>query len=285
MPSSVKWIRLDLGLFDHQKIKYLRTLPEGDSLVLFWIYLLSRAGRCNDNGCVYITENVPYNIDSLSKEGGFAHSTVRLAMDLFNKMGMIDIEDNGYIYVNGWAEYQNYDALAKRRESDRIRQHNSRALRKQLSLPIDVTLPSRDTEDNVTVTPSVTLPSRDNLGQIGSESGGHVMVTGQSRDISIIKEKEELELDSTNVNKDISKKNKNGKVEFSTSVFLTDEEYRRLVERFGESLTKDKIEALSLYIQSKGAKYKSHYATILVWDRNDKNKQQFQPPTKLKRVN
>lgn len=53
------------------------------------------------------------------------------------------------------------------------------------------------------------------------------------------------------------------------NVFLTLEEYQKLTERFGENVTKEKIEILSSGIESKGYKYKSHYATILSWDRKD----------------
>ena len=52
-------------------------------------------------------------------------------------------------------------------------------------------------------------------------------------------------------------------------VFLTDIEYNKLIEELGEPLTKEYIKDLSLYIQSKGKKYKSHYATILTWHRKD----------------
>ena len=55
-------------------------------------------------------------------------------------------------------------------------------------------------------------------------------------------------------------------------VSLADDEYRKLVNLFGESGTMDRIENLSIYIQSKGDKYKSHYATILNWDRLDKKR-------------
>jgi len=61
----------------------------------------------------------------------------------------------------------------------------------------------------------------------------------------------------------------NKKKEFSPFVLLTQDEYNKLIERFGETKTKDKIENLSLYKQSKGKKYASDYATILNWDRKD----------------
>ena len=52
-------------------------------------------------------------------------------------------------------------------------------------------------------------------------------------------------------------------------VKLTAEEHAKLVERFGEKITADYIERLDNYIASKGKKYKSHYHTILVWQRRD----------------
>jgi len=61
----------------------------------------------------------------------------------------------------------------------------------------------------------------------------------------------------------------NSKREYATDVTLTVEEYDKLIERFGEQKTKDKIETLSLYKRSKGKKYASDYATILNWDRRD----------------
>ena len=49
------------------------------------------------------------------------------------------------------------------------------------------------------------------------------------------------------------------------NVFLTEEEYQKLIDRFGEEDTKRRIEELSLGISSKGYKYRSHYHAILAW--------------------
>lgn len=53
------------------------------------------------------------------------------------------------------------------------------------------------------------------------------------------------------------------------NVLLTDEEYQKLEDRFGDSLG-DKMESLSIGIESKGYRYKSHYATVLAWDKRDR---------------
>ena len=73
------------------------------------------------------------------------------------------------------------------------------------------------------------------------------------------------------INKNGKKGNngKNGKKEYIETVFLTEFEYKKLIKELGEPLTKEMIKDLSLYIQSKGKKYKSHYATILAWHRKN----------------
>jgi len=65
-----------------------------------------------------------------------------------------------------------------------------------------------------------------------------------------------------NITKDNLTKDKYG--EF---VSLTKEEHQKLIKKFGEQQTKEKIEDLNLGIGSKGYKYKSHYHTILNWHR------------------
>lgn len=58
------------------------------------------------------------------------------------------------------------------------------------------------------------------------------------------------------------------------NVIMSIEEHLKLIEKFGEAGTRDKIEALSLYMQSQGKTYKDHYATVLAWDRRDEKEKQ-----------
>ena len=95
------------------------------------------------------------------------------------------------------------------------------------------------------------------------------------KEIDIDKEKDKEEEKSI---KRASKKSETKKVYGShQNVLLTDDEYRKLCERFPDA--DGKIEALSLGIASKGYKYKDHYATILNWARMDAEKTpQNKPP-------
>ncbi|HEY9874611.1 MAG TPA: hypothetical protein V6D12_14320 [Candidatus Obscuribacterales bacterium] len=72
--------------------------------------------------------------------------------------------------------------------------------------------------------------------------------------------------------KDKEKGGMGGKVvkeRFFDHVFLTPEEHEKLIQRLGPEKTADYIERLNNYIGSKGAKYKSHYHTILTWSSKD----------------
>jgi hypothetical protein len=53
-------------------------------------------------------------------------------------------------------------------------------------------------------------------------------------------------------------------------VFLTKEEYLKLISKFGLQDADRKIDKLNSYIGSKGKKYKSHYHTILNWANKEK---------------
>ena len=79
--------------------------------------------------------------------------------------------------------------------------------------------------------------------------------------------------------KDAPHRNKYGEFQ---NVLLSDNDYNKLKDKFGAELP-DKIETLSLAIESKGYKYKDFYATILAWDRKDNKRKQGvedeQPPT------
>lgn len=135
--ADVKWIKIATDMFDNRKIKHLRRLPDGDSIVLIWVMLLTLAGRCNDGGMVYLTENIPYTPKMLSDELDFEESTVQLALHSLEQLGMINTTCDGFISVTGWAEHQNIEGMDKIREQNRIRKQRQREMQKLIEAPRD----------------------------------------------------------------------------------------------------------------------------------------------------
>ena len=94
-------------MFDNRKIKHLRRLPDGNSIVLIWVMLLTMAGRCNSGGMIFLTENIPYTPKMLADELDFEESTVQLALEALERLGMIRRDADGILAVTGWEEHQN----------------------------------------------------------------------------------------------------------------------------------------------------------------------------------
>ena len=90
---------------------------------------------------------------------------------------------------------------------------------------------------------------------------------------------DKIRLDKISKKENIKRK-KYGQFE---NVNLTDEEYEKLKNKFLDY--EDRIENLSSYIASKGDKYKSHYATILNWSRNEKKEPQNDLPSWFNKKN
>lgn len=134
--AEVKWIKLNTAMFDNSKIKYIRTLPEGNNMVLIWVMLLSKAGKCNASGFIFLTENIPYTPQMLAAEFGFDVYLIELALGTFTKLNMIQLEEH-IIKIAGWEEHQNIDGLDRIREQTRKRVAKYRENQKKL--PSNVT--------------------------------------------------------------------------------------------------------------------------------------------------
>ena len=137
--AEIKWIKLTTDMFDNRKIKHLRRLPEGNNVVLIWVMLLTMAGRCNSNGMIFLTENIPYTPKMLADELDFEESTVQLALRALEQLNMI-VTNNGFFSIAGWEEYQNIEGMDKIREQNRIRQAKHREKQKLLQSNVTITL-------------------------------------------------------------------------------------------------------------------------------------------------
>lgn len=129
--SKVSWIRIEIDMFDNRKIRHIRKLPEGNNIVLIWMMLLTMAGRCNANGIIFLTENIPYTNKMLADELDFDESVIELALTILEKFGMIT-RDGAELSIPGWEEHQNIDGLEKIREQTRKRVAEHRKRQKEL---------------------------------------------------------------------------------------------------------------------------------------------------------
>ncbi|MED0902472.1 phage replisome organizer N-terminal domain-containing protein [Bacillus nitratireducens] len=136
---KVKWIKLSTTMFEDEKIRLIESMPEADTLLIIWIKLLAQAGKTNASGYIFLNENIPYTEDMLATLFNRSLNTVRMALSVFQKFGMIDIDENHYINVINWGKHQNLDRLEKIKEDTRKRVAAHRERKKQQTLGCNVT--------------------------------------------------------------------------------------------------------------------------------------------------
>lgn len=220
----------------------IRKLNEHEQL--FFMKLLLLAGQEDQEGVLPDVEDIA--LDLYTKESDVTKTCNKLITS-----GLLSETEDGHMCVTNFKKRQDTnltgaEKVARYRERQRVTKENNQSEEKKVT---HVTASGYTCNEKVT-------PDID-------------------KEIDIDKEKDKEEEKSI---KRASKKSETKKAYGShQNVLLTDDEYRKLCERFPDA--DGKIEALSLGIASKGYKYKDHYATILNWARMDAEKTpQSKPP-------
>ncbi|PEL57928.1 replication protein [Bacillus toyonensis] len=152
--SEVKWIKLSTSMFEDEKIRLIESMPEADTLLIIWIRLLAQAGKTNASGYIFLSKNIPYSDEMLATLFNRPIATVRLALQTFQRFGMIEITDDQYICISNWEKHQNVDGLerVKQLNAERNKKYRERKKQQQLTLEnkgneSDVRVTSRDGTD------------------------------------------------------------------------------------------------------------------------------------------
>lgn len=147
--AEVKWIKLNVAMFDDDKIRIIETMPEADSILIIWVKLLTLAGKKNMNGYIFLTENIPYTDEMLAGLFNRPLPIVRLALETFSRFNMINYNESQYLHITNWDKHQNIEGLDKIREQTKKRVAEYRERQKKLPSP---ELSDCNATSNVTVT-------------------------------------------------------------------------------------------------------------------------------------
>ena len=240
--ADVKWVKITTDMFDNRKIKYLRTLPDGNSVILIWIMLLTMAGRCNSSGMIFLTENIPYTTKMLADELNFEENTVVLALKALQNLGMIFF-DGEYFSISNWEKYQNIDGMEKIKESKRLAQARWRERQNKKSevSTVESTVESTEIESN--------NADKDKEQDLDIRNNNCIYAPTEEKK---------------------TVRHKYGEYE---NVLLSDNDLEKLKSEYPNDYEK-RIERLSEYIASTGKSYKNHLATIRSWAKKDKSENQ-----------
>jgi predicted phage replisome organizer len=93
-----------------------------------------QAGKTNASGWIYLSEECAYTPAMLSTLFNEPQQMVETALKLFSSrpFQLIELTDDGLIYIPNWEKHQNIEGMDKIREQNRIRKINQRERQKQL---------------------------------------------------------------------------------------------------------------------------------------------------------
>lgn len=146
--AEISWIKLSTGLPDNKKIKRIRKLPDGNKVILFWVFLLARAGESNKSGGLFLTDTMPYQEEDLAADFDFTVEFVQFALITLEKYSMITKYEK-VLFIKNWEEYQAVEGMEKVRLQNRERQARFKAKQKELTS----TNVSGNVTDNGEITP------------------------------------------------------------------------------------------------------------------------------------
>ena len=233
------YMRLKEDYFDDDAQKILESMPDGYlySNILLKLYLKS----LKRDGLLMYNERIPFNAQMIATITNHQIGTVEKALVLFRDMGFIEVLDSGAIFM---LDVQHYVGKTTT-EADRKRAYRARIEEARANVPM---LPDKCPDKCTPEIRDKRLKNRDKRLENRDER---------------IKDKEDMQ--SSAPAPDKPTRHKYGEYK---NVLLSDEDMEKLKSEFPHDW-EQRIERLSEYIASKGAKYKNHLATIRAWARKE----------------
>jgi predicted phage replisome organizer len=129
--SKKYWLKLNAHFLKESFITYLKTQKNGYEYIYLWQSLLLKCLEVDDEneiGFLRLNEKVPYSPELFSEIFCMNVDTVKIAIDLFVSMGVMEILDDGTIYIEAVQKM-----IGKESESaERVRLHRERKNNKLL---------------------------------------------------------------------------------------------------------------------------------------------------------
>ncbi len=125
------------------KIKIIRKMPDGEKMIVLWIGILCLGMQSGRPGILEIGDGIPFTPETLSTELDISVNTIKLGLETFSKLKMIEFFDNQTIYITNFEKHQELDRIELAREKIRLRVESHRK-RKKISY---------NGKEHVTVTP------------------------------------------------------------------------------------------------------------------------------------
>ena len=92
------WLKLKRDFFKRHDIRIVEDMPNGKDYILFYLKMLVES--VDHEGCLRFSDTIPYNEDMIATITNTNVDTVRMAMKIFTELGMMEVIDDGTIFMS-----------------------------------------------------------------------------------------------------------------------------------------------------------------------------------------
>jgi predicted phage replisome organizer len=164
---AITFTKLDVNIFQNQKIRRIRRMSAGNDYFAVWIGLLCMAMKSCHHGLIIISENILADEDDIADFCDCKVSTVKEALAVFKRLGMVE-KDGEQIFIPSFEEHQNtekmmaqkrlaYERVKKSREKQKLLLIDTRIIpasyaddteMKRSNISTDLRLKTKDKEED-----------------------------------------------------------------------------------------------------------------------------------------
>lgn len=246
-------------IFDDEKILLIESMPEHDAIIVIWFKLLCLAGKSNNNG-VLTMGNIAYTDEMLATIFRRPLNVVRLALETFERFGMIQVINNA-VTIPNWNKHQDFSKLEARNEYMRKYMREKREKQAEIAEKSSCKVNSKSNVNvNVNINKDINVNKQSANSKVNCKPNVNCAERDRDKDIDIEKEREYREKKSLS-------RTPHGTYQ---NVFLSEQEFSNLHRDYPDA--DQKIERLSEYMASSGRTYADHCATIRKWAKEDSQK-------------
>lgn len=257
------WLKLKENFFEEDTIAWIEEQPNGKEYSLFYLKLCLKSLKTNGLLIRNVGQMiVPYDAKTLSKITNTDVDTVMVALELFKQIGLIQMLENGEIYLTQLenmvgSETSKAQLMRNKRAKDKQKTIEGNIVTKELpncytEIEIEKDI---DIEKDIEIEKELEKKKREKKKTTDSSESSSSSSSSSKKTKKVVK-------------------HKYGEYD---NVLLSDEELDKLKKDFPTDY-QERIDRLSEYVASTGKTYKNYLATIRAWARKEKQVQTYNQP-------
>ena len=214
-----KYVKLRTDMYADTKFKIIDTKPERDLIHYAWTRILVLAGKVNLAGDLYMSKNIPYTVETLAIEFNREANQIKLALDIFMELEMIELTENNVYRVKNFAKHQNIKVketvkIEDKEEDTKIKEVKFKENSKDVinnnedKAPKNIIIKNTEVKNRISENKQLTNKISENKvenvrnnkkGNLEIESKDSIII--KDRDISVIGNKDSDNIDNTGCDK------------------------------------------------------------------------------------